>query len=96
MSLKSNNQDLIDENKRIFNNLKENYLKLRKEHWELKDKYEEIEELVKKLIKEIRYKTELINEYHLEFGEEILVLFEKKRAKVNNDSDTMDVEELLK
>lgn len=102
-SLYTNGQALIEIEK---------YLKLRKEFWELLEKFDKLvekikelkekqennNELIEKLSKELAEKTRLLNQYHLDYGDEILEKIEKKttKAKKNNDTDSIDIEELLK
>lgn len=82
----------LKETKKLLEDLKEQYLKLRKEHFELlgeldeinrqDDKIEALENIIEKLSKEIAYKTELLTEYHLKFGDECLEIIEKKRSRI--------------
>lgn len=82
----------LKEAKELFEDLKNQYLKLRKEHWELlaeleriekqDDKIEELQEIINKLSKELAWKTELVTEYHLRFGDECLEIIEKKRSRI--------------
>ncbi|MBO3314524.1 hypothetical protein [Clostridium perfringens] len=90
---------LLDENKRIYKELEEQYLKLRKEHCELLKKYEDFEiiedeykDTIEKLVKELSYKTELLSAYHLKFGEECAALIEKKCSKKNKNNNDEGVE----
>lgn len=94
--MKGNNKELVEESKELFNTLKEQYLKLRKEHWELLEENEKLKELIEKLSKELAEKTRLLNQYHLDFGDEILDKTKKKVTKANKKNDTDSIEELLK
>lgn len=74
----------------LYRSLETHYLKLRKEHWELLDKYEaqedeimHFEELIEKLAKELDYKTWLVTQYILKYPDYMYVL-EKKRSKIKN------------
>lgn len=77
----------------MFDDLKNQYLKLRKEHFELLKEFDEIERqdekieglerIIEKLSKELLWKTGLLTEYHLRFGEECAEIIEKKRSRKN-------------
>lgn len=82
----------LKEAKELFEDLQKQYLKLRKEHWELiaelerierqDEKIETLERTIEKLSKELAWKTELVTEYHLRFGEECAEIIEKKRSRI--------------
>lgn len=83
----------LRETKELFENLKEQYLKLRKEHYEVlseldeikrqDEKIEALEGIIEKISKELDWKTQLVTEYHLRFGEECAEIIEKKRSTIN-------------
>lgn len=69
--------------------IKEEYFKIRRENLSLLDKLDDMEiekeqrdELIEKTMKELAYKTELLTEYHLKFGQECLEIIEKKRSRI--------------
>lgn len=69
--------------------IKEQYFKTRRENLSLLDKLDDMEiekekeaELTEKIVRELAYKTELLAEYHLKFGEECLEIIEKKRSRI--------------
>ncbi|MGV3152909.1 hypothetical protein [Sarcina ventriculi] len=69
--------------------IKEEYFKIRRENLSLVDKLDDMEiekeqrdELIEKTMKELAYKTELLAEYHLKFGQECLEIIEKKRSRI--------------
>lgn len=89
----------------------EEYFKLRKEYWDLMDKFDKLvekvkelkekqnesNELIEKLSKELEEKTRLLNQYHIDFGEEVLKNLEKKTSKAKKKTDDgVDIEELFK
>ncbi|WP_195245631.1 hypothetical protein [Clostridium celatum] len=74
-----------------YKDLEDKYLKLRKKYLEILDKYDSYDdeimkhkELVEEISKELAYKTELLAEYHLKFGQECLEIIEKKRSRIRN------------
>lgn len=92
----------IKEVQELFNRLQEQYLKLRREHLDLlkmfdeiekqDDKIEELKDTIENLSKELAYKTELLGEYHLKFGEECYQHIIEKRSRIKkrtlkNDSE---------
>ena len=82
----------LKETKELLKDLQQQYLKLRKEYWELlreldeierqDDKIEELERIIEKLSRELAYKTELLTDYHLRFGDECFQIIEKKRSRI--------------
>ena len=96
-----NYNELIEE----LESIKDEYFKCRKEKFALLDKIDEMEikqeqltQLIEKISKELSYKTELLAEYHLKFGEECLEIVEKKRSRIkkrrfrNNDDEGVELE----
>ncbi len=79
----------------LYNSLNKDYLKLRRDYWDLvkeldsirnQDKDIEILELkltIEKLSKELIQCKELLTKYHLHFGDECLEIFKKKCSKIN-------------
>lgn len=87
----------------------ETYLKLRKEYFELMDKVDKLvekikelklkeekaNELIETLYKDLEEKRRLVNQYHIDYGEDIAKKMKKKISN-NNDDGSFDIEELLK
>lgn len=80
-----------NKDKELLEDLKKQYLQLRKKYWELSaeldkierqdEKIESLEWIVAKLSKELEYKTWLATQYHLKFGEECAEIIEKKHLR---------------
>lgn len=93
---------LLQKSKQAYKDLEEQYLKLRKEHWDLlkmfdeiekqDDKIEELKDTIENLSKELAYKTELLGEYHLKFGEECYQHIVEKRSRIKKRTSKNDSE----
>ena len=82
-----------NKDKELLEDFKKQYFQLRNEYWGLiaeldkierqDEKIESLEWIIGKLSKELEWKTELLTEYHLRFGEECAEIIKNKRLRNN-------------
>lgn len=90
---------LLEETLKVYKDLEEQYLKLRKEYLELQEKHEKFDTIeddykdtIDKLARELAYKTELLTLYHLKFGNECAELIEKRCFNKSKNDSTEGIE----